>query len=127
MKHRSREPSSGVSSARSNFTRAMPGRIPKLSDFSAQRNQLETSQPDSQSELMIPAPTSTSDLQQVLPRVCTTPQNKQSSKRNRHSSFYYGFQHSLANSEITAPPKRPRRAVNVENYQPTNISVVETV
>ena len=48
MKHRKREPSSGVSSQRSNISRAMRGRIPKLPNFSAIRNQqppLSTSEP----------------------------------------------------------------------------------
>ena len=48
MKHRKREPGSGVSSQRSNISRAMRGRIPKLPNFSAIRNQqppLSTSEP----------------------------------------------------------------------------------
>ena len=42
MKHRRREPGSGVSSTKSNITRAMRVRIPKKSNFSAMRNQQTT-------------------------------------------------------------------------------------
>ena len=39
MKHRKREPGSGVSSSKSNISRAMRGRIPKVPNFLAMRNQ----------------------------------------------------------------------------------------
>ena len=52
--------------------------------------------------------------------------NKRSSCRNRRNPSYYGFQDSSPDSEIATPPKRPRRAGDVENIQPTNVSDVET-
>ena len=47
--------------------------------------------------------------------------------RNRRSSWYYGFDNSSADSTITAPPKRPRRAGDVQNFHSPPVSVVETV
>ena len=40
---------------------------------------------------------------------------------------YYGFENSSPDSEISATPKKPHRARDVDNFQPSNISVVETV
>ena len=114
MKHRRLDAGSGI---RSN-ARACP-KITQLFD---------NCQPDSQRELFIRAPTaSTSAFQQVLPAASTTPQNKHFSDRTRRSPYFFGFENSSPDSEITATPKRLRRAGDVENYQPTNISVVETV
>ena len=100
----------------------------EFQNLPALRNQLDNSQLDSQSELIIPASTSsTFALQQVLPAASTAPRNKHSSYRNHRSPSYYGFENSSPNSEITAPPKKPLRASVEENYQPTNISLLETV
>ena len=44
MKHRQREPGSGVSSSRSNIARANQEGIPKMPKFPALRNQLETTE-----------------------------------------------------------------------------------
>ena len=52
---------------------------------------------------------------------------KRSSDRNRCSPSYGGFDNSLSDSTIAAPPKRPRRAGEVETFQPPPASVVETV
>ena len=41
MKHRKRDPGSGVSSSKSNISRAMRGRIPKIANFLAIQNQLQ--------------------------------------------------------------------------------------
>ena len=128
MKHRRREPCSGVSYSRSNISRGMQGRILKMPNFSALRIQLDNNQLDSQSELIIPAPSeATSAFQHVLPSAIRTPQNKRSSDRNRRSQSYYGSENSLPDFAITSPPESPVRAGHVENYQPTNIFVVETV
>ena len=53
MKHKRLDPWSGVCSSRSNIARAMWGRNPKLPYFSALRNQLEVTNPDSLKELII--------------------------------------------------------------------------
>ena len=128
MKHRRREPGSGVSYSRSNISRGMQGPILKMPNFSALRIQLDNNQLDSQSELIIPAPSAaTSAFQHVLPSAIRTPQNKRSSDRNRRSQSYYGPENSLPDFAITASPESPVRAGHVENYQPTNIFVVETV
>ena len=50
MKHRKREPGSGVSSSKSNISRAMRGRIPKIPNFLAMRNQQPTTVTTSHSE-----------------------------------------------------------------------------
>ena len=55
------------------------------------------------------------------------PQAKRSSDRNRRSPSYYGFENSSSDSTIVAPPKSPRRAGDVENFQPPPASVVETL
>ena len=56
MKERRRDPACGVSSPRSNITRAMWGRIPKEPNFYGLRNQLKIANPNSQSALVIHAP-----------------------------------------------------------------------
>ena len=55
------------------------------------------------------------------------PQAKRSSVRDSRSRSYYGFEYSWSDSTIVAPPKRPRRVGDVENFQPPSASVVETV
>ena len=66
MKHRQRDPGSGVSSSRSNISRAMRGRIPKIPNIVALRNQFVLPQHDLPSELVIPEQSaSSSALQQV--------------------------------------------------------------
>ena len=113
MKHRRREPGSGVSSTKSNISRAMRGRIPKKPNFSAMRNQQTTT---SQSEQH--ASTSTAPA--------PAPQNTRTSDRTRRSPSYYGFETSPPNSDILPPPKQPRRAGDVENYAPPD-TIVESV
>ena len=69
MKHRKREPGSGVSSQRSNISRAMRGRIPKLPNFSAIRNQqppLSTSEPTTTTSTHAATTSSLRVLQTVL-------------------------------------------------------------
>ena len=51
---------------------------------------------------------------------------KRSSDRNRRRPSYYGFG-SSSDYAITGPPKRPRRAGAVENYQPPPELILETV
>ena len=124
MKHRKRDPGSGVSSSRCNKSRAMRGRILQIHDFVALRNQTAEPHTDLPSELLIPAQSaSSSALQQVDPE---PPQGKRTSDRNRRSPSFYGFV-SSSDSAITAPPERPRRAGDIENFQPPSASVVETV
>ena len=66
MKHRRQEPGSGVSSSRSNSSRTMRGRIPKVPKFSAFSIQHNTHQVNSQSEFVLPQTSaSPSALQQV--------------------------------------------------------------
>ena len=105
MKHRRREFGSGVSSMKSNISRAMRGRIPKKPNFSAMRNQQISTSLNEQhaSTSTAPAP---------------APQNSRTSDRTRRSPSYYGFETSPPNSDILPPPKRPRRAGDVENYAP---------
>ena len=55
MRHRKRDPGSGVSSSRSNTSRAMRGRIPKILNFLAIRNQNSEEQTHMTSELVLPA------------------------------------------------------------------------
>ena len=61
----------------------------------------------------------------------TTPaaaaQNTRTSDRTRRSPSYYGFESSPPNSTILPPPKWPRRAGDVENFQPPPESIVESV
>ena len=57
MKHRRREPGSGVSSTKSDISRAMRGRIPKKSNFSAMRNQPPTTSLSEQHASKPTAPT----------------------------------------------------------------------
>ena len=127
MKERRRDPACGVSSPRSNITRAMWGRIPKEPNFYGLRNQLKIANPISQSALVIHA--STFALQQL-----STSTTSSSATRNLHSfgrigrsQSYFCFEDSSANSEIREPPEKPRRAGAVESFQQTIASVVETL
>ena len=105
----------------------MRGRIIKLPNFPALQNQFRNEQADTQSELILPQSlAATSALHQVLPSANGTTQNKRSSDRKRRSPSYY-FKNSSSDSAKIAPPKRPRRSGDIESYQPTNVSVVETV
>ena len=113
MKHRKREPGSGVSSQRSNISRAMRGRVPKLPNFAAIRN--------AQPPLEISEPTTNAPTDPP-----TTASSKRSSDRNRRSPSYYGFETSPQGSDILPPPKRPRRAGDVENFAPP-VTVIESV
>ena len=118
MKHRRREPGSGVSSAKSNISRAMPGRIPKVPNFSVMRNPQ-------------PATVTTSHSKQQASSSSTTPaaaaQHTRTSDRTRRSPSYYGFENSPPNSTILPPPKIPRRAGDMESFQPPTDSIVESV
>ena len=113
MKHRRREPGSGVSSTKSNISRAMRGRIPKKPNFSAMRNLPPTTSLSEQHASTSTAPT-------------PAPPNMRTSDRARRSPSYYGFETSPPNSDILPPPKRRRRAGYVENYAPTD-TIVESV
>ena len=113
MKHRKREPGSGVSSQSSNISRAMRGRVPKLSNFAAMRNP--------QPPLAISEPTTNAPTNPPA-----TASSTRSSDRNRRSPSYYGFETSPPASDILPPPKRPRRAGDVENFAPP-VTVVESV
>ena len=57
----------------------------------------------------------------------TAKQPQRLSDRNHCSPSHYGFENSSPDSAIAAPPKRPRRAGDVENYQSPPESIVETV
>ena len=73
MKYRRRELGSGESSLRSNISRAMRGRIPKVPNFSALQIRRNTNQADSQNDLvLLHFSASLSALQQVAPAVLTT-------------------------------------------------------
>ena len=113
MKHRKIEPGSGVSSQKSNISRAMRGRIPKIPNFSAMRNpQPPTSISEQHSSTSTnPAP---------------APSNTRTSERTRRSPSYYGFETSPPVSDILPPPKRPRRAVDVEYFAPPD-TIIESV
>ena len=113
MKHRKREPGSGVSSQRSNISRAMRGRIPKLPNFSAIRNR--------QPPLSTSEPTTTTST-----HAATTSSSTRTSDRPRRSPSYYGFETSPPASAILPPPKRPRRAGDVENFAKPD-TIVESV
>ena len=118
MKHRKREPGSGVSSSKSNTSRAMRGRIPKVPNFLAMRNQQ-------------PATVTTSFSEHPASSSSTAPaaaaQQTRTSDRNRHSPSYYGFESSPPNSNILPPPKQPHRAGDVEIFQPPPDSLVDSV
>ena len=127
MKHRKRGLGSGISSSRSNTSRAMRGPILKIPDFLALQKQNTENQTDLASKLVLPAQSaSSSALQQVEPALSSM-QGKRTSDRNHRSPSYYGFDTSSSDSAIAAPPKRPRRAGDVKNFQPTSTSVMETV
>ena len=117
MKHRKRDPGSGISSSKSNITRAMRGRIPKVHNFLAMLNQQPEASTVSHSELPTTSSTNTT----------ATTQPSRSSDRTRRSPSYYGFETPSPDPTIAAPPKRPRRADDIKNFQPPSSSVVETV
>ena len=56
-----------------------------------------------------------------------TKTTRDGNERERNSTDVCGFEDSSPDSEIAAPPNRPRRAGYVESNQSTNFSVVETV
>ena len=118
MKHKKREPGSGVSSSKSNISRAMRGRIPKVPNFLAMRNQQPATMTTSRSE----HPASSSSTAPV-----PAAQQTRTPDRNRRSPSYYGFESSPPNSTILPPPKRPRRAGDVESFQPPPDSIGESV
>ena len=118
MKDQKREPGSGVSSSKSSISRAMRRRIPKVPNFLAIRNQ----QPDAGTASHSRKPTTSSTS---TPATVTQP--KRSSDRNRRSPSYYGFESPSPDSTILPPPKRHRRAGDVENFQPPPESIVESV
>ena len=118
-KHRKRDPSSDVSSSKSNISRAMRGGIPKIPNFLDIRNQ----QQEAGTVLHSEQPTTSSATTTAAAK-----QPQRSSHRSCRSPSYYGFDNPSPDSMITAPPKRPRRAGDVENYQPPPPeSIVETV
>ena len=113
MKHRRREPGSGVSTSRCNISRAMRGRIPKVPHFLGIQNQQQEGSAASNSDMIILPKLASSSA----PATSTT-KAQRSSDRNRCSPSYYGFDNSSSDSTIAAPPKRPRRAGDGENFQP---------
>ena len=108
MKHRKRDPGSGLSSSKSTISRTMRGRIPKIPTFFAIRNQQQEESTASHSEQP-----STSSATSAAAK-----QPQRSWDRNRRNASYYGFENSSPDLAIAAPAKRPRRAGDVENYQP---------
>ena len=125
VKHKWRDPGSGVSFSKSNIARAMWGRVPQNSNFLALRSQNEETKIDPPSELTIAlhnAPTSA--LQQVPASTSETTAVKRSSGSNEQSPNYYGFEDTSTDSLITAAPNR--RAIDADNFWPPNIPVVET-
>ena len=90
MKHRKRDPGSGVSSSKSNISRAMRGRIPKIPNCLAIRNQQQEASTVSHSE----QPTTSS----ATTTAAAKPQR--SSDRNRRSPSYYGFDSPSPDSMI---------------------------
>ena len=118
MKHRKRDPGSGISASKSNKSHAMRGQILKIPNFLVIRHQ--------QREASTVSPCD----QPKTSSATTTAAAKQphrSSDQNRRSPSYYGFDSPSPDSTIAAPPKRPRRAGDVENYQPPPESIVEMV
>ena len=103
---------------------AMRGCFAKLPNFSALRGQNETSNVDSPSELVIPSHNDpTSSLQQIPPSSSSaTTKVERSSSHNRRSPSYCCCQ-----PIPEYPTKKPRRAGDVENFQPPNVSVVDSV
>ena len=91
----------------------MRGRVPKLPNFVAIRNP--------QPPLAISEPTTNAPTNPPA-----TESSTRSSDRNRRSPSYYGFETSPPASDILPPPKRPRRAGDVENFAPP-VTVVESV
>ena len=118
MKHRKRDPGSGVSSSKSNLSRAMRGRVPKIPNFLTIRNQ----QPEASTVSHSDQPTTSSANTSAIAK-----RPQRSSDRNRRSPSNYGFNSPSPDSTIAAPTKRPRRAGDVENYQLPPESIVETV
>ena len=118
MKHKKRDPGSWVPSSKSNISRAMRGRIPKIPNFLARRSQRSGEATISHSE----QPTTSS---------ANTPaaavQQTRTSDRNRRSPSYYGFESSPPDSTILPSPKRPRQAGDVESFQPPPDSIIESV
>ena len=96
----------------------MRGRIPKVPNFLAIRNQQLDAGTVSHSERPTTSSTNT-------PAALT--QLKRSSDRNRRSLSYYGFESPSPESAILPPPKQPRRSGDVENFQPPLESIVESV
>ena len=118
IKHDKRDPGSEVSSSKPNISRSMRGQIPKIPNFLAIRNQQQEASTVSHSE----QPTTSSATTTAAAK-----HPQRSSDRNRRSPSYYGFDSPSPDSMIAAPPKRPRRAGDVQNYQPLPESIVETV
>ena len=108
MKHRKRNPGSGVSSSKSNISRAIRGRVPNIPNFLAMRNQQPEASTVSHSEQPTTSTTNTT----------ATTQPPRSSDRTRRSPSYYRFESPSPDSAIAAPPKRPQRTGDIENFQP---------
>ena len=122
MKHRKRDPGSGVSSSKSDISKAT---------FHAR---CEDESLKSQTFLLFETRSKKPALfwhsEQPTTSSATTAaavkQPQRSSDRNRRNPSYYGFDSPSPDSTIAAPPKQPRRAGDVENYQPPPESIVET-
>ena len=110
MKNQRPDPGSGVSSSRLNISRAMRGRIPKIPIFPAIRNQCNEDQTALHGALILPPQSaSSSALQQIATAA-------PADDRNHRSPSHYGFDDSSSDLTVTAPPKQPRRAGDVEIF-----------
>ena len=96
----------------------MRGRIPKIPNFLAMRSQQSGAAKVSHSEQPTTSPANTP---------AAAVQQTRTSDRNRRSPSYYGFESSATDSTILPPSKRPRRAGDVESFQPPTDSIVESV
>ena len=118
MKHRTSDPGSGVSSSYSNISRAMRCRVPKIPNFLA----IQIQQPEASTVSHSERPTSCSANTSAAAK-----RPQRSSDCNRRSPSYYVFNSPSPDSTVAALPKRPRRAGDVETYQPPPESIVQTV
>ena len=95
----------------------MRGRIPKIPDFIAIQNRNAENQSDLSSELVLPAQSDSSSALQQVESEPLSIQGNRTSDRNRGSLSNYGFDNSFSDLAFAAPPKRPRPAGNLGNFQ----------
>ena len=140
MKNRKRETGSGVSSNKSNMSRAMRVRMPKVPEnFAPQATpKIPEAAPEQQiitGEVLI-APPPTNTQQEALlssPSVPTTtlPHTLTRTTKRTRKSPKYGYDKEDSSGDSTnscplnfAPPRRKRRVGDIESIQP---SVVQTI